>query len=63
MDDKELLVFALRQYKHNDGSAGFVMGYDIEETDKVVNNLIKLINLPKSDDKITHRKIKQFRDY
>jgi hypothetical protein len=30
------LTPAIRQYKHNDGSEGFVMAYDRAETEKVV---------------------------
>jgi len=35
-----ILVNALRQYRHNN-SEGFIGGYDIEETDKIVKNLLK----------------------
>lgn len=35
----EVLIPAIRQYKHNDGSEGFVMAYDKTETDKAVNEL------------------------
>lgn len=30
---------AVRQYKHNDGSEGFVIAYDKEETEKLVTEL------------------------
>jgi hypothetical protein len=30
---------AIRQYKHNDGSDGFIFGYDKIETEKLVNEL------------------------
>lgn len=33
------LYNAVRQYKHNDGSEGFVIGYDKDETEKVVTEL------------------------
>lgn len=35
---KELML-AIRQYKHNDGSEGFVVGYDKDETEKLVAEL------------------------
>lgn len=38
----KILESALRQYKHNDGN-GFVFGYDIEETDEIVAELIEEI--------------------
>lgn len=36
----ELLIPALRQYRHNNGD-GFVFGYDKSETDRTVSALIK----------------------
>ena len=33
------LIPAIRQYKHNDGSEGFVIAYDKEETEKVFTRL------------------------
>tara|TARA_R110002096_G_scaffold412705_1_gene613239 strand:- start:33 stop:233 length:201 start_codon:yes stop_codon:yes gene_type:complete len=33
------LIPAIRQYKHNDGSEGFVIAYDEKETEKVVTEL------------------------
>ncbi|MBL4795833.1 MAG: hypothetical protein JKY50_00310 [Oleispira sp.] len=33
------LIPAVRQYKHNDGSEGFVMAYDKDETEKLVTEL------------------------
>jgi len=33
------LIPAIRQYKHNDGSEGFVMAYDKDETEKLVTEL------------------------
>lgn len=36
-----LLVMAVRQYKHNDGSDGFVTAYDKSETDKVFSAIIR----------------------
>lgn len=33
----ELLLPALRQYRHNDGD-GFVFGYDMDEVKKILNN-------------------------
>jgi len=44
MDSNEILIPALRQYMHNDGS-GLVAGYDIEETDKAVGDLIEVIKV------------------
>lgn len=38
MNMKELIP-AIRQYKHNDGSEGFVMAYDKDETEKLVTEL------------------------
>ena len=38
----EILLTALRQYQHNDCS-GFIFGYDKEETDKIVAELLKKI--------------------
>ena len=35
----KILWPATRQYKHNDGSDGFVMGYDINVVDKIVESL------------------------
>lgn len=35
----EVLIPAIRQYKHNDGSEGFVMAYDKFETDNAVKQL------------------------
>jgi len=37
---KQLLCGALRQYKHNNGSYGFVFGYDAEMTESLVNELL-----------------------
>ena len=37
-----ILLPALRQYQHNDCS-GFVAGYDIKETDKIVSELQSLL--------------------
>jgi hypothetical protein len=39
MKTPKLLMAAIRQYKHNTGEDGFVIGYDLEETDKVVRDL------------------------
>lgn len=36
----EVLIPAIRQYKHNDGSEGFVMGYDKSVTNEIVKNLV-----------------------
>ena len=36
----QLLIPASRQYIHNDNS-GFVAGYDVEETRKIVKNLLE----------------------
>jgi NAD kinase len=33
------LIPAIRQYKHNDGSDGFVIAYDKDETEKLVAEL------------------------
>ncbi len=33
------LIKAIRQYKHNDGSSGFVIAYDKGETEKVIAEL------------------------
>ncbi len=33
------LTSAIRQYKHNDGSKGFVLAYDKDETEKLVAEL------------------------
>lgn len=33
------LIPAIRQYKHNDGSDGFVFAYDRDETEKLVTEL------------------------
>lgn len=30
---------AIRQYKHNDGSDGFIIAYDKEETEKIITKL------------------------
>ena len=38
---QQLLLPALRQFKHNDGSEGFVPGYDLEETNEIVQKLIR----------------------
>ena len=38
---QQLLLPALRQYKHNDGSEGFLPGYDLEETNEIVQKLLK----------------------
>ncbi|GAG26440.1 unnamed protein product [marine sediment metagenome] len=35
----KILIPAIRQYKHNDGSEGFVLAYDKSETEKVVDQL------------------------
>jgi len=37
-----ILLKAGRQYRHNNND-NFVIGYDKEETDKVVNSMIKII--------------------
>ena len=47
------LIPAIRQYKHNDGSEGFVIAYDKEETEKAFTRL-------KSDIKI--RTLSNLRD-
>ena len=39
METPVILYRAIRQYKHNDGSPDFVMGFDVEETIKIVNEL------------------------
>jgi hypothetical protein len=38
---EELLLPAIRQYKHNTGEDGFIFGYDKEETQKVVHELLQ----------------------
>lgn len=40
MKANDLLIPALRQYRHNDG-IGLLAGYDIEETEKIVLALIE----------------------
>ena len=42
---KEYLAPAYRQYKHNDGSDGFVAGFDFQETIRLVANLIEVAKL------------------
>ncbi len=42
MKANDLLIPALRQYMHNDGS-GLVFGYDKDEIDKTVGDLIERI--------------------
>ncbi len=39
MKTPELLIPALRQYKHNTGEDGFVVGYDKKETNQIVSDL------------------------
>jgi hypothetical protein len=39
MRTPKILISAIRQYKHNDGSEGFVCAFDEEETIKVINDL------------------------
>lgn len=43
MSDKapKILIEAVRQYKHNDGSEGFVIGYDEDVTNRIVEQLQK----------------------
>jgi hypothetical protein len=35
----EILIPALRQYKHNNGSEGFVVAYDKKETESIIQSL------------------------
>jgi len=42
MSDK--LISAIRHYKHNDDSSGFVVAYDQQTTDKVIAELEKRLN-------------------
>ncbi len=39
MKTPEALIPAVRQYKHNNGEEGFVIGYDVKTTNKVVVDL------------------------
>lgn len=51
------LEAAIRQYKHNDGSDGFVVAYDREETEKAFTKLesdIKIRTLANLRDAIQH---------
>ncbi len=42
------LTEAIRQFKHNDGSEGFVIGYDVDVIDSIVNDVaVKLDHLIK----------------
>lgn len=42
---KEYLTPALRQYKHNDGSDGFVAAFDYDETIELMANMIEVAKL------------------
>ena len=45
MSTPEILIPALRQYKHNDNS-GFVAGYEVEATEQIVTDLqMQIIDL------------------
>lgn len=46
---KEYLVPALRQYKHNDGSDGFVYAFDYDETIELMANMIEIAKLGMSN--------------
>lgn len=39
MSDTKKLTSAIRQYRHND-NGGFVFGYDINEADRVIDELV-----------------------
>ena len=41
---KNLLLPALRQHKHNNGTPGFIAAYDYEETIKLVSQLMEKYN-------------------
>lgn len=38
---KTILLSAARQYRHNSGGNGFVKGYDVDETEKIVSGLLE----------------------
>ena len=40
MDIKKALEPAIRQYKHNDGSGGFVFAYDKDEVERIIPQLL-----------------------
>ena len=42
MNSKEILMPALRQYRHNQGE-GFIPGYEYEEANEIVANLLSRI--------------------
>lgn len=52
----QLLIGAIRQFKHNDGSDGFVIAYDKDEVDRVFEQII-------TNKSKTHKKKVQFKDY
>jgi len=41
MKTPEYLYPAVRQYRHNDGSDGFVFGFDHDETIKIIKSLLE----------------------
>jgi len=48
MSTPQILIPALRQYKHNDNS-GFVAGYEVEATEQIVTDLqMQIIDLKAS---------------